>query len=72
MLQQYHTVEVHTKLGSMCLQGCPLLLGLAAQHNQISSFPSDLPCLLLRMLNLNGNRYMLSPKEHQPVEVGAS
>lgn len=43
----------------MRLQGCSLLLGLAAQHNQITSFPSHLPCLLLRLLNLNGNRYML-------------
>lgn len=46
----------------MRLQGCPLLLGLAAQHNQITNFPPDLPCLLLRMLNLNGNRYTLATR----------
>ncbi len=40
-----------------CMQACPLLLGLAAQHNKITAFPVVLACLLLRMLNLNGNRY---------------
>jgi len=40
-----------------CMQACPLLLGLAAQHNKITAFPAVLACLLLRMLNLNGNRY---------------
>ena len=33
------------------------MLVLAAQHNKITSFPSDLHCLLLRVFNLNGNRY---------------
>lgn len=39
------------------MQACPLLLGLAAQHNKITALPAVLACLLLRMLNLNGNRY---------------
>ena len=38
------------------LQACPLLTLLCAQHNKITAFPARLDCLLLRMLNLNGNR----------------